>query len=46
MKIWQADFYRRPFPDASSGQILWELLICDTTRSFKYEATCLQSAAN
>ncbi|MHC5728824.1 MAG: Tab2/Atab2 family RNA-binding protein, partial [Nostoc sp.] len=45
MKIWQADFYRRPFPDAS-GQILWELLICDSTRSFKYEATSLQSAAN
>ncbi|MBC6434719.1 DUF1092 family protein, partial [Nostoc sp. HG1] len=32
MKIWQADFYRRPLPDAS-GQVLWELLICDATRS-------------
>ncbi|MFN6477756.1 Tab2/Atab2 family RNA-binding protein [Nostoc sp. DedQUE07] len=45
MKTWQVDFYRRPSQDAS-GQILWELLICDATRSFEYEATCLQSAAN
>ncbi|MEH2263797.1 Tab2/Atab2 family RNA-binding protein [Nostoc sp.] len=45
MKIWQVDFYRRPSQDAS-GQILWELLICDATRSFEYEASCLQSAAN
>ncbi len=41
MYIWQADFYRRPLPDA-----LWELLICDPTRSFEYRATCPQSAAN
>ncbi len=45
MKTWQVDFYRRPSQDAS-GQILWDLLICDATRSFEYEATCLQSAAN
>ncbi|WP_392531600.1 Tab2/Atab2 family RNA-binding protein [Nostoc sp. C117] len=45
MKILQADFYRRPSPDASE-QVFWELLICDATRSFEYEATCLQSAAN
>lgn len=45
MKIWQADFYRRPQPDAA-GQVLWELLICDATRSFKYEATCPQTQAN
>ncbi|MDZ8024262.1 MAG: Tab2/Atab2 family RNA-binding protein [Nostoc sp. DedQUE01] len=45
MKTWQADFYRRPLPDAS-GKVLWELLICDATRSFEYEATCLQSAVN
>jgi RNA-binding protein Tab2/Atab2 len=43
--IWQADFYRSPHRDAS-GQSLWELLICDATRSFKYTATCPQSAAN
>ncbi|MDZ4873990.1 MAG: hypothetical protein CLLPBCKN_003386 [Chroococcidiopsis cubana SAG 39.79] len=26
--IWQADFYRRPWQD-DTGQVLWELLICD-----------------
>jgi hypothetical protein len=45
MKIWQADFYRSPQRDAS-GQILWELLLCNTTRSLEYTATCPQSAAN
>lgn len=45
MKIWQADFYRRPLQDAD-GQVLWELLICDTTRNFEYEALCPQSQAN
>ncbi len=45
MRIWQADFYRRPQQDAE-GQVLWELLICDATRSFEYEATCLQREAN
>lgn len=45
MKIWQADFYRSPQQDAS-GQILWELLLCNTSRSFEHTATCPQSAAN
>ena len=45
MKIWQADFYRRPQADAT-GKIIWQLLICDATRSFEYEANCLQSEAN
>lgn len=27
-------------------QVLWELLICDTTRNFEYEALCPQSQAN
>src|ERR1051325_10899156 len=45
MRIWQADFYRSPQQD-TSGQILWELSICDETRSFEYAATCPQSAAN
>lgn len=44
MKIWQADFYRRPLRDAA-GQI-WELLICDVTRTFTYTAFCPQSQAN
>lgn len=42
MGIWQADFYRRPLRDAN-GQVLWELLICDATRSFTYQALCPQS---
>ena len=45
MRFWQADFYRRPLRDASE-QVLWELLICDPTRTFTYEALCPQSEAN
>lgn len=45
MTTWQADFYRRPLRDAT-GQVLWELLICDSTRTFTYEALCPQSEAN
>lgn len=45
MTTWQADFYRRPLRDAT-GQVLWELLICDSTRTFTYEAWCPQSEAN
>jgi len=45
MRIWQADFYRRPSPD-ESGQVFWDLLICDASRSFQYVASCLQSEAN
>lgn len=45
MSIWQADFYRRPLRDAS-GQTLWELLICDSTRAFEFVAQCPQSQAN
>lgn len=43
--IWQADFYRRPWRD-DSGQVLWELLICNRTASFQYEALCPQASAN
>ena len=43
--LWQADFYRRPQPDAS-GQVLWDLSICNSTLDFTYEATCPQSQAN
>jgi len=45
MNIWQADFYRRPLKD-EKAQVLWELLICNPTRSFTYEALCPQSEAN
>ena len=43
--IWQADFYRSPLQNAE-GQVLWELLICDATRSFEFVASCPQSQAN
>jgi len=45
MRIWQADFYRRPLRD-ETGKPLWELLICDATQSFKFSAFCRQSEAN
>jgi hypothetical protein len=45
MLIWQADFYRRPLQD-TSGQPLWELLICDPSRNVEYLAFCPQSNAN
>ena len=43
--FWQADFYRRSQPD-TSGRVLWDLSICDSTSKFKFEATCTQSEAN
>jgi RNA-binding protein Tab2/Atab2 len=43
--LWQADFYRRPLKD-EAGQPLWELLICNPTGTFKYEALCPQAQAN
>lgn len=45
MKIWQADFYRRPLHDIN-GQTLWELLICNPTRTVEFIAQCPQSQAN
>ncbi|PMB19379.1 Tab2/Atab2 family RNA-binding protein [Fischerella thermalis] len=45
MVTWQADFYHHR-RQQSSGQVLWELLICDRDRSFQFEASCLQSEAN
>ncbi|MBE9227587.1 Tab2/Atab2 family RNA-binding protein [Phormidium sp. LEGE 05292] len=42
---WQVDFYRRPLKD-STGQSLWELLICDPSNNLTYEALCPQSEAN
>jgi len=42
---WQADFYRRPIKDEAQ-QSLWELLICDPTSDFIYEAFCPQSQVN
>lgn len=45
MRIWQADFYRRPLQD-ETGKPLWELLICDCSRNFQFSAFCRQSEAN
>ncbi|MGL5059929.1 MAG: Tab2/Atab2 family RNA-binding protein [Microcoleus sp.] len=45
MRIWQADFYRRPLQD-ETGKPLWELLICDAARSFQFSTFCQQSQAN
>lgn len=45
MGVWQVDFYRRPLIDAS-GQALWELLICEPTRRFTYDALCPQQSVN
>jgi len=41
MNVWQADFYRRPLQD-ETGQVLWELLICDTTGNIIYQSFCPQ----
>lgn len=45
MCVWQADFYRRPLRDTTE-EVLWELLICNSERTFIYEALCPQSQAN
>jgi hypothetical protein len=45
MTTWQIDFYRRPFKDQAEQQ-LWELLICNSTGQFIYQALCPQSQAN
>ncbi|MEG4805505.1 Tab2/Atab2 family RNA-binding protein [Microcoleus sp. ARI1-B5] len=45
MRIWQADFYRRPLQD-ETGKPLWELLICDSAQTFQFSAVCRQSEAN
>ncbi|MBF2067478.1 MAG: Tab2/Atab2 family RNA-binding protein [Calothrix sp. C42_A2020_038] len=42
MLVWQVDFYRRP----QNNIPMWDLLICDATGKFKYEASCPQSQAN
>ncbi|MBE9125646.1 MULTISPECIES: Tab2/Atab2 family RNA-binding protein [unclassified Coleofasciculus] len=45
MKVWQADFYRRPLRN-TEGQVLWELFICDAAGEFTYNALCPQSSVN
>ncbi|NER83560.1 MAG: DUF1092 family protein [Leptolyngbya sp. SIO1D8] len=45
MVIWEADLYRRPLQD-EAGQLLWELLVCDTAFQFTYGAMVAQSDVN
>jgi RNA-binding protein Tab2/Atab2 len=45
MTVWQADFYRRPLKD-NAGNTLWELVICNSTRSLTAFALCPQAEAN
>ncbi|MBE9179814.1 Tab2/Atab2 family RNA-binding protein [Oculatella sp. LEGE 06141] len=45
MKVWQADFYRRPLQD-DAGHALWELVVCGAAGEFHVEAFCSQPAAN
>jgi len=45
MSIWEVDFFRRPLKDPQ-GQFLWELLICNASRSFQFSSFCPQRSAN
>lgn len=45
MKIWQVDFYKRPFENEKK-QRLWELVIIEENSDFFYQAFCPQSEAN
>src|SRR4028119_436155 len=45
MGVWQVDFYRRPLRDAT-GQMLWELLICNSEGRLIYDGLCPQQYAN
>lgn len=42
---WELDFYSRPIVDEQQKK-LWELLICDSQRTFEYVKTCTGSQAN
>ncbi|MGK7916610.1 MAG: Tab2/Atab2 family RNA-binding protein, partial [Prochloraceae cyanobacterium] len=45
MRIWQADFYRRPLQEEQE-LTFWELLICAPNDNFIYAAKCPQAQAN
>ena len=45
MLIWEIDFYRRPLQD-TTGNPLWELVICDNQGQLKFTTTCPQAKAN
>ncbi len=44
-KVWEIDFYSRPILDDKQKKI-WELLVCDTQRSFEYTQQCSGAEAN
>lgn len=44
-KVWEIDFYSRPILDERQKKI-WELLVCDTQRSFEYTQQCSGAEAN
>lgn len=44
-KVWEIDFYSRPILDEQQKKI-WELLVCDTQRSFEYTQQCSGAEAN
>jgi hypothetical protein len=43
--IWEIDFYSRPIVDEQQKK-LWELLVCDATRSFEFTKFCSGAEAN
>ncbi|MGF1603446.1 MAG: Tab2/Atab2 family RNA-binding protein [Thermosynechococcaceae cyanobacterium] len=43
--VWEIDFYSRPILDEQQKKI-WELLVCDTQRSFEYTRQCSGAEAN
>lgn len=45
MSVWEVDFYRRPLNN-QQGHPLWELLVCDATRSLEFSEFCPQPEAN
>lgn len=44
-KVWEIDFYSRPILDEQQKKI-WELLVCDTDRTFEFTKVCSGSEAN
>ena len=43
--IWEIDFYSRPLLDEQQKKI-WELLVCDDSRSFEFSKFCSGAEAN
>lgn len=44
MEVWQADFYKCPSLNIS-GEVFWELLICNNGGDIVWESRCLQAEA-